>query len=143
MLSEIHNRVFGRGKVYTDFEAAILRCVSDALPDEDSKTLTEQAATMTSAHRYFDDGKQLSVACFYWKYLGGLRRDHRRSWADVEPEWKIATVTATCGSQIIKGEVFGAHGAFFSIETTSNSDYAEPLSPDFTLVCDSTFRHMP
>lgn len=140
MIDEIHSRFFGRGRVYTDFEAAILRCVSDALPGEDSKTLTEQAATMTSAHRCFDDGKQLSVAGFYWRYLGRLRRYHKRLWAGVGLEWKIATVIATRGSQIIGADVFGAHGAFFSIETTSSSDYAEPLLPNFTLVCDSTFR---
>ena len=140
VIGRLHHRLFGGGRVFSDFEREVLACVIAALPEEDASILAEQMDVMTSAHRYLDAEKGQSFAGFYWRYFGRLRRDHRRVWSGVDAEWKIASVTTTCGSQRLQTDVYGVRGHFFSIETRSNSDDYEPLAPDAVHSCTSTFR---
>lgn len=116
----------------TSFESDLIKCLRDALPEEQREILDDQFARFNKTVRLIrDDGSPGAYGYteFHRTWFGKPVLDFPKKFINEQAERKIATVTVVGDSWRMYVEYRTVHGTFFSMKYRSQQRVFYPPSP--------------
>lgn len=127
-----HQKIFGRARVFDQFELDIIKHVIEKLDPSDAEILKSQVDLINAVYRSEDDERSVLEVYYYWKYCFRSRLDFPLKWPVDRKERLLARVKISYAEQMhIEAELFVVLGVFFFIRFRSSTEEYRPYSPHY------------
>jgi hypothetical protein len=141
VLERLHQRIFGNGHVFDQFELDIINRVVERLGHDDAEILKSQVSLINAVYRNESDEGGGAEVYFYWKYCFRSRLDFPLKWPEARDEKILARVNISYeGRMHIVAELFVVLGVFFFIRFKSDTEEYRPYSPHYVIEGIETFK---